>query len=168
MSPRRRALLGAAFVVVAFLATRIGLWLLPSEADRLAEQVEALGRRVLVGDIEAVLEHVDLERFGLRAAAMGDERTFGSEDEDRLVAQAREAASWLPLEKASIDVVDCEIADGEDDRAAVAVRLSFTDDGERYADVFDLVLRKHEGRWFLTEVRLRVTRDSATLHGGLR
>lgn len=160
MPARRKLLYAVLFAALAAIAAVGVRRLFPSEADRLAERIEALGRRVLAGDVEAVLDHVDLARFGVRATAMGSVRTFDESDEERLLDGAREAARWLPLERAVIEVVDAQVVDAEAgeggrDRASVALRLSFTDEGQRYADTFDLTLQRTGGRWYLTAIALR-------------
>jgi len=167
-SRRRSLLFVVAGVALALLTWRIARWLLPSEADRLAEQIHALAQRVLAGDLEAVLDHVDLERFGLRATALGEERTFGPEHAERLVEQGREALSWFPLERATLDVTESDVSDERPDEARVTVRFAFEDDGERYADEFDLDLRKAGDRWVLVAIHLRTPRDPSRLGAPLR
>jgi hypothetical protein len=173
-TPRRRTVLFVVAGVALALATwRVARWLLPTEADRLAEQVAALGQRVLAGDLEAVLDHVDLERFGLRATALGEGRTFGPDDAERLLAQGRDALDWFPLERASIEILgsevtDSEVSDERPDEARVAIRFAFMDDDQRYADDFDLELRKVGDRWYLVAVHLRTPRDPSRLGGALR
>lgn len=174
MTPRRRALYALVVFLLGLGAWRVARWLLPSEADRLAEQVEGLARRVLAGELEAVLDHVDLERWPLAASAMGEVRTFGPEDAERLLREGRRALDWFPLESAAIDVVDSDVG-GElgEDRGRVSVRFSFEDEGQRYADVFDLDLRRVRSagapdRWVLTGVHLRTPTDPDRLGGALR
>ena len=169
MSRRTRRLLvaGAALAGVSLVWQLFGL--IPTEADRVAERVEALGRRVLAGDVEAVLGAVDLARFGLAASAAGETVRFGEGDEDRLLGRARQAAEWLPLQRASLTVTESEVGEDRDGAplARVTLRFAFEEEGTHYADDFALELRKADRRWVLTAVRLVGQPDPGRMPGGV-
>ena len=156
LTRRRRIVLLVLLAGGALYGTlRLVRLLFPTEADRLGEHVLAVAEDIRKGEADRILALVRLDEVDFVASAHGYQVRFEAGDDERLVSRVAEAGDYLPLERIRLTVEDSEI---EADEGRVRLGMTFTDEGKRYADSFDLHLRRAGRSWVLTSVTI-VLRD---------
>ncbi len=132
---------------------RVADWLITTDEERIAAQLEALAAQAREGRLEELLADVRLADFGLSVGGWGEVYSFGAGEEEKLLAKGREWSRWEAVRTLRIKADEDDVK-VEGDRARAEADLLFEEGGRPWRQPARILFRKQGDRWYVTAVEL--------------
>jgi hypothetical protein len=138
---------------LGYLVCRIADWAVTSDEERIVSLLDRLAAEARAGELPRLLEDVRLADFGFSAGGWGETWSFGANEEDKLLAKAREWSAWSAIRTLRIKADEDDVK-VEGDRARASAELLFVDDDRPWRQPVRMIFRKRDDRWYVTGLEL--------------